>query len=107
MCGFVREAGHFFVFYIVILFTFWAMGAFFRLMGTITLDYNVAARLAAALITTMVVCASSSSSWAIQPVIDIFHRFWLPDPCLCHEALAILDLLDKPCPLRIFCAPHQ
>jgi hypothetical protein len=58
MCGFVRTAGHFFTFYIVILMTFWAMSAFFTLLGTVTHNYNVAARLAAFLITLMVVCQS-------------------------------------------------
>ena len=38
MCGFVREVGHFFVFYVVILFTFSATESFFRLMGTIKMD---------------------------------------------------------------------
>jgi ATP-binding cassette subfamily G (WHITE) protein 2 (SNQ2) len=55
MCDLVRDAGHFFTFYIVILTTFWAMSAFFRFLGTVTADYNVAARLAAFLITLMVV----------------------------------------------------
>ncbi len=72
MCGFVRDAGHFFTFYIVILFTFWAMGAFFRLMGTVTMDFNVAARLAAALIVAMVVCASSPNLWIVELLILTF-----------------------------------
>lgn len=55
MCGLVRDAGHFFTFYLVIIMTFWAMSAFFRFLGTVTADYNVAARLAAFLITAMVV----------------------------------------------------
>ena len=107
MCGFVREAGHFFVFYIVILFTSPAIESFFRLVGTIILDHNVAARLAAVLITTIVVCVSSSNPWAVEPLINIFRRFWLLDPSLCHEALATLGILDKSCSLRLFCAPHQ
>lgn len=45
MCGLVRTAGAFFTFYIVILATFWAMTTFFRLLGTVTVDYNVAGTL--------------------------------------------------------------
>lgn len=55
MCDLYRDAGHFFTFYIIIIVTFWAMSAFFRLLGTVTADYNVAARLAAFLITLMVI----------------------------------------------------
>ncbi|KAF8305589.1 hypothetical protein DL93DRAFT_2172546 [Clavulina sp. PMI_390] len=55
MCNFVRTAGHFFAFYATIIVTFWAMSAFFRLLGTVTADYNVAARLAAFLISLMVI----------------------------------------------------
>lgn len=55
MCNLYRDGAHFFTFYLIIITTFWAMSAFFRLLGTVTADYNVAARLAALLITAMVI----------------------------------------------------
>lgn len=70
MCGFVRTAGHFFTFYLFIISTFFVMSSFFRLLGVITADYNVAARLAAFLITLMVVY-----SGYLIPVFSI--RRWL------------------------------
>jgi ABC-type multidrug transport system permease subunit len=81
MSGFVREASNFFTFYIVILTTFWAMAAFFRLLGTVTADYNVAARLAAFLITLMIVY-----SGYLIPVFAMKRwLFWLyyVSPSLC------------------------
>ena len=60
-CGLSRSAGAFFTFYLIVLTTFYAMTTFFRLIGTVTQNYNVAARLAAFIITTMIVCEYFSS----------------------------------------------
>ncbi|CAE6446782.1 unnamed protein product, partial [Rhizoctonia solani] len=57
MCGLDRNAGAFFTFYLFIYITFLAMTAFFRLIGIICSGYEVAARLAAVIITFMVTYA--------------------------------------------------
>jgi ATP-binding cassette, subfamily G (WHITE), member 2, SNQ2 len=54
MAGLVRTAGAFFTFYLMVYTTFLAMTAFFRLIGTTCRSYDVAARLAAFLISGMV-----------------------------------------------------
>ena len=61
-CHLSRSAGAFFTFYLFVLTTFYAMTTFFRLIGTVTQNYNVAARLAAFIVTAMVVCAYVLSS---------------------------------------------
>ncbi|CCO36283.1 ABC transporter G family member 11 AltName: Full=ABC transporter ABCG,11 [Rhizoctonia solani AG-1 IB] len=55
MCGLQRSAGAFFTFYLFIYVTFLAMAAFFRLIGIICQGYDMAARLAASIVTLMVV----------------------------------------------------
>ncbi|KAF9512472.1 hypothetical protein BS47DRAFT_1363141 [Hydnum rufescens UP504] len=55
LCHLTRSASAFFTFYLFVLTTFFAMTTFFRLIGTVTQDYNVAARLAAFIVTAMVV----------------------------------------------------
>ncbi|KAF8743104.1 ABC transporter, partial [Rhizoctonia solani] len=57
MCGLDRNAGAFFTFYLFIYITFLAMTAFFRLIGIVCSGYEVAARLAAVIITFMVTYA--------------------------------------------------
>jgi ABC-type multidrug transport system permease subunit len=56
LCDFSRSGGAFFTFYLFVLTTFYAMTTFFRLLGTVTQNYNVAARMAALIVTAMVVC---------------------------------------------------
>ncbi|QRV86887.1 ABC transporter G family member 11 [Ceratobasidium sp. AG-Ba] len=55
MCGLERSAGAFFTFYLFIYLTFLAMTAFFRLIGIICQGYDTAARLAAVIVTLMVI----------------------------------------------------
>ncbi|QRV86840.1 ABC-2 type transporter [Ceratobasidium sp. AG-Ba] len=57
MCGLERSAGGFFTFYLFTYLTFLVMTAFFRLIGIICKGYDTAARLAAVIITLMVVYA--------------------------------------------------
>lgn len=57
LSGLARTAGAFFTNYLFILVTYMVMSAFFRVLGTATRDYNVAARLAALLISFMVIYA--------------------------------------------------
>ncbi|WVQ86013.1 hypothetical protein IAT38_008181 [Cryptococcus sp. DSM 104549] len=54
MGGLYSSAGAFFIFYLFVFSTFMVMSAFFRVLGTSTSDYNVAARLASVLISLMV-----------------------------------------------------
>ncbi|KAG8684720.1 hypothetical protein FRC09_015185, partial [Ceratobasidium sp. 395] len=54
MCGLERSAGAFFTFYLFIYLTFLAMTAFFRLIGILCQGYDTAARLAAVIVTLMV-----------------------------------------------------
>jgi ATP-binding cassette, subfamily G (WHITE), member 2, SNQ2 len=54
MAGLTRTAGAFFIFYLFVYTTFLAMTSFFRLIGTTMRSYDVAARLAAVIITFMV-----------------------------------------------------
>ncbi|KAG8704963.1 hypothetical protein FRC08_001922 [Ceratobasidium sp. 394] len=54
MCGLERSAGAFFTFYLFIYLTFLAMTAFFRLIGIVCQGYDTAARLAAVIVTLMV-----------------------------------------------------
>ncbi|KAL8291281.1 hypothetical protein RQP46_002259 [Phenoliferia psychrophenolica] len=54
MAGLASGAGAFFTFYIVVLGGFFSLAAFFRLLGTMCANYDVAARLASILITLMI-----------------------------------------------------
>ncbi|KAG8718374.1 hypothetical protein FRC09_012757 [Ceratobasidium sp. 395] len=57
MCGLERSAGGFFTFYLFTYLTFLVMTAFFRLIGIVCKGYDTAARLAAVIITLMVLYA--------------------------------------------------
>jgi ATP-binding cassette subfamily G (WHITE) protein 2 (SNQ2) len=57
LAGLARTAGAFFTNYLFVLITYMVMSAFFRVLGTATRDYNVAARLASVLISFMVIYA--------------------------------------------------
>ncbi|KAN0064189.1 ATP-binding cassette transporter snq2 [Thecaphora frezii] len=57
MSGLRRTAGAFFTFFIITYFTYLAMSALFRIFGTVCRDYNVAARLAAIIISALVIFA--------------------------------------------------
>ncbi|EPQ27618.1 uncharacterized protein PFL1_04756 [Pseudozyma flocculosa PF-1] len=57
MAGLRRTAGAFFTFFIIVYVTYLAMSALFRIFGTVCRDYNVAARLAAIIISALVVFA--------------------------------------------------
>ncbi|KAK4052255.1 ATP-binding cassette transporter snq2 [Microbotryomycetes sp. JL221] len=54
MSGLYASAGAFFTFYLIAISTFFAMASFFRLLGTMTRSYDVAARAASILITGMI-----------------------------------------------------
>lgn len=62
MAGLVSNAGAFFTFYLLTLSGYFALAAFFRLLGTICSSYDVAARLASVLITGMVLYSVSIPS---------------------------------------------
>ena len=57
MAGLRSTAGAFFTFFISIYVTYLAISALFRVFGTVCKDYNVAARLAAVIISALVVFA--------------------------------------------------
>ncbi|KAL7416336.1 putative ATP-binding cassette transporter [Mrakia frigida] len=57
MAGLATSAGAFFSFFLFVYGTFMVMTAFFRLIGTVTKSYDVAARLASILIISMVLYA--------------------------------------------------
>jgi ATP-binding cassette subfamily G (WHITE) protein 2 (SNQ2) len=54
MSGLARSAGAFFTFYLFVYTTYLTMTSFFRLIGTTMRSYDVAARLAAIIISLMV-----------------------------------------------------
>ncbi|GAC94574.1 drug exporter [Pseudozyma hubeiensis SY62] len=57
MAGLQRSAGAFFTFFLFVYFGYLAMSALFRLFGTVCKSYDVAARLAAVIISGLVVFA--------------------------------------------------
>ncbi|SJX65131.1 probable SNQ2-ABC transporter involved in multidrug resistance [Sporisorium reilianum f. sp. reilianum] len=57
MAGLRRTAGAFFTFFLFVYFGYLAMSALFRLFGTVCKSYDVAARLAAVIISALVVFA--------------------------------------------------
>lgn len=57
MVGLYSSAGAFFTFYLFVMMSYMVMSAFFRVLGTATQSYDVAARLASVLISFMVVYA--------------------------------------------------
>ncbi|SCV67921.1 BQ2448_42 [Microbotryum intermedium] len=54
MAGLTSTASAFFTFFIIVLAGFFSLAAFFRLIGTLTASFDVAARLASVLITLMI-----------------------------------------------------
>ncbi|KAJ9640005.1 ATP-binding cassette transporter snq2 [Coniosporium tulheliwenetii] len=62
MCGLVRDAGAFFIFVLMIVSTYLAMTLFFRTVGCLCPDFDVAIRLAATIITFFVL----TSGYLIQ-----------------------------------------
>lgn len=93
MCGLVRTAGHFFTFYLFIITTYFVLAAFFRLIGTVTVDYNVAARLAAFLITVMIVYAGY-----LIPVFSmkrwLFWIYYVSRPLIISHSACVLTLVS-------------
>lgn len=73
MTGLVRTAGAFFSFLAIVFMGFLSLASFFRLLGCVSFDFNVAARLAASLVTVMVIY-----SGYIIPVFSMKRwLFWL------------------------------
>jgi ATP-binding cassette subfamily G (WHITE) protein 2 (SNQ2) len=60
MAGLALNAGGFFTFFLFVYMTFTVMTAFFRVLGTFTKSYDVAARMASILIISMGQSALSS-----------------------------------------------
>lgn len=54
MAGLAPGGGAFLTFYVVVLAGFFALAAFFRLLGTMCSNYDVAARLASIIVTIMI-----------------------------------------------------
>jgi ATP-binding cassette subfamily G (WHITE) protein 2 (SNQ2) len=63
MCGLVREAGAFFIFVLMITVGYLAMTLFFRTVGCICPDFDVAIRLAATIITFFVLTSGYLIQW--------------------------------------------
>ncbi|KAK0517911.1 ATP-binding cassette transporter snq2, partial [Tilletia horrida] len=57
MCGFASGAGSFFAFFITVYVSFLAMASLFRVFGTVCQNFDVAARVAAVIITALVLFA--------------------------------------------------
>ncbi|CAH7677570.1 ABC-2 type transporter-domain-containing protein [Phakopsora pachyrhizi] len=55
MAGLVRTAGAFFTYYVIVIMTYWALSAFFKLLGAISFSFDIAGRIASALLIAMVV----------------------------------------------------
>ncbi len=94
MVGLASNGGAFFTFYLFVLSSYMVMSAFFRVLGTATQSYDVAARLASVLISFMVVYAGY-----MIPVFTM--KRWVSRICgsMLHKAdvailrPAVLDLL--------------
>lgn len=54
LTGLSQSAGAFFTFYIIVLAGFFSLAALFRLLGTLCSSFDIVARLAAIVITTLV-----------------------------------------------------
>jgi ABC-type multidrug transport system permease subunit len=54
MAGLTRDAGAFFTYFIIVYFTFLALSSFFRFLGSISFSFDTAARMASALVMSMV-----------------------------------------------------
>lgn len=81
MAGLVSNAGAFFTFYALTLSGYFALAAFFRLLGTICSNYDVAARLASVLITGMVLYSVSISSLLLRPRLQLIPLAGLSHSC--------------------------
>lgn len=54
MTGLYPSAGAFFAFYVSVLMGYFSLATFFRLLGTMCMNYDIAARVASVLITLFV-----------------------------------------------------
>ncbi|KAI9610870.1 hypothetical protein H4Q26_008714 [Puccinia striiformis f. sp. tritici PST-130] len=54
MAGLTRDGGAFFTYFIIVYFTFLALSAFFRFLGSISFSFDTAARMASVLVMSMV-----------------------------------------------------
>ncbi|PLW16746.1 hypothetical protein PCANC_12305 [Puccinia coronata f. sp. avenae] len=54
MAGLTRDGGAFFTYFIIVYFTFLALSSFFRFLGSISFSFDTAARMASALVMSMV-----------------------------------------------------
>jgi ATP-binding cassette subfamily G (WHITE) protein 2 (SNQ2) len=63
MCGLVREAGAFFIFVLMIICGYLAMTLFFRTVGCLCPDFDVAIRVAATIITFLVLTSGYLIQW--------------------------------------------
>ncbi|KAF1991282.1 ABC transporter [Aulographum hederae CBS 113979] len=68
MCGLVRDAGAFFTFYLMIISGYLAMTLFFRTVGCLCPDFDVAIRLAATIITFFVLTSGYLIQWQSEQV---------------------------------------
>jgi len=68
MTGLVRDAGAFFIFYLMIVSGYLAMTLFFRTVGCLCPDFDVAIRLAATIITFFVLTSGYLIQWQSEPV---------------------------------------
>jgi hypothetical protein len=104
MAGLYRSAGAFFTYYLFVYVTFLAMTSFFRLLGTTMRSYDVAARLAAVIISFMVLftgqcfalCLQHWLTHVIGYMIPVFSMprwlFWV-----CFDWIRSLPLLTGIC----------
>jgi ABC-type multidrug transport system permease subunit len=68
MCGLVRDAGAFFIFYLLIVVTYLGMTLFFRTMGCLCPDFDVAIRIVATIITLFVLTSGYLIQWDAEQV---------------------------------------
>jgi ATP-binding cassette subfamily G (WHITE) protein 2 (SNQ2) len=68
MTGLVRDAGAFFIFYLMIVTGYLAMTLFFRTVGCLCPDFDVAIRLAATIITLFVLTSGYIIQWQSEQV---------------------------------------
>jgi ABC-type multidrug transport system ATPase subunit/ABC-type multidrug transport system permease subunit len=68
MCHLVRDAGAFFIFYLIITSTYLSMTLFFRTVGCLCPDFDVAIRLAATIITLFVLTSGYLIQWDAEQV---------------------------------------
>jgi len=68
MTGLVRDAGAFFIFYLMIVTGYLAMTLFFRTVGCLCPDFDVAIRLAATIITLFVLTSGYLIQWQSEQV---------------------------------------